>query len=141
MSVPNAWAIKCVLRNFELAAGLKVNFHKSALRGKKANQRTIYHAAYILNCKVGSSPFKFLDILVRANPRRSSMWIPLFNSLQKRLLGWRNKFLSFGGRVILINAVLSRLSVYYLSFYKAPKKVLNNIIQIQHRFLWGVWGS
>lgn len=37
----------------------------------------------------------------------------------------------------MINAVLSSLPVYYLSFYKAPKKVLDKIIQIQRRFMWG----
>lgn len=46
-----------------------------------------------------------------------------------------------GGRVVLLNAVLTSLPVYYLSFYKAPKKVINSLIQIQRRFLWGGLGE
>lgn len=38
--------------------------------------------------------------------------------------------------MILTNAILANLSVYQLSFYKSPKKVLNKIIQIQRNFLW-----
>lgn len=141
MSIQNVRALKGILRNFELVAGLKVNFHKSGFLGIKANQNDVQHAANILNFKIGSLPFKFLGFMVGANPRRSSTWIPLIKSLEKRLWGWKNKFISFGGRVILINAVLSSLLVYYLSFYKAPEKVLNRIIQIQRSFLWGEGGA
>lgn len=136
MSSSNVRAVKCIL-SFELAAGLRVNFHKSGLIGIKANGGNIEQASTTLNCKVSNLPFKFLGILVGANQRRSATWVPLINSLQKWLQGWRNKYLSFGGRVILINAVLSALPVYYLSMYKAPKRVLNKITQIQRRFLWG----
>lgn len=130
MFLKNVWALKCILRNFELAAGLKVNFHKSGLIGLKFNQRTVDHVTDILNCIVGPLPFKFLGILVGANPRRSASWYPLNNTIQNRLQGWRNRFLSFSGRVILINVVLSSLSIYYISFYRAPKQVANKIIKI-----------
>ncbi|XP_058754370.1 uncharacterized mitochondrial protein AtMg00310-like [Vicia villosa] len=41
------------------------------------------------------------------------------------------------GRVVLINSVLNAVSLYSLSFYKAPKKVLKDIVAIQRNFLWG----
>lgn len=39
--------------------------------------------------------------------------------------------------MVLINTVLSSLPVYCLSFYKAPKKVVKLLSQIQMRLLWG----
>jgi len=42
-----------------------------------------------------------------------------------------------GGRVVLLNAVLSSIPLYFLSFFKAPKKVLQEIVKIQRSFLWG----
>ncbi|CAK8537667.1 unnamed protein product [Lathyrus sativus] len=41
-----------------------------------------------------------------------------------------------GGRVSLINSVIANLPIHHLAFFKAPKKVVNEIIAIQHRFLW-----
>lgn len=38
---------------------------------------------------------------------------------------------------MLINVVLSCLLVYYLSFYKAPLKVIQSITKIPRNFLWG----
>lgn len=43
--------------------------------------------------------------------------------------------------MILINAVLASLPVYNLSFFLAPKKVINRIIQLQRNFLLGGRGS
>ncbi|CAK8579394.1 unnamed protein product [Lathyrus sativus] len=41
-----------------------------------------------------------------------------------------------GGRVTLINSVLANLAIYYLTFFKAPHKVVKDIIAIQRRILW-----
>ncbi|GAU30447.1 hypothetical protein TSUD_392600 [Trifolium subterraneum] len=35
-------------------------------------------------------------------------------------LGWQSRFLSFGGRLVLLKSVLTSLPVYVLSFFKAP---------------------
>lgn len=36
----------------------------------------------------------------------------------------------------LINSVLSSLPLYFFSFYKAPRKVLEEMIRLQRQFLW-----
>jgi hypothetical protein len=40
---------------------------------------------------------------------------------QKRLSCWRGKMLSVGGRLVLINSVLSSLPMFMLSFLKFQK--------------------
>jgi hypothetical protein len=45
--------------------------------------------------------------------------------------------LSIGGRVTLINSVLSSLPLYYFSFFKAPSCVLKELVTVQRNFLWG----
>ena len=42
-----------------------------------------------------------------------------------------------GGRITLINLVLTALPIYLLSFFRIPKKVVNKIVSIQRNFLWG----
>ncbi|XP_058756918.1 uncharacterized mitochondrial protein AtMg00310-like [Vicia villosa] len=49
---------------------------------------------------------------------------------------WIGRMLSIGGRVTLINSVLSNVPVYYLSFFKIPALVVEEIIRIQRKFLW-----
>lgn len=44
--------------------------------------------------------------------------------------------LSRGGRLVLVNAVISSLPLYHMSFYILPSWVINRIDQIRRAFLW-----
>jgi hypothetical protein len=136
-SVENLWALKAVLREFEMASGLKVNFWKSCLVGLNVPNEFIDMASDFLNCRIGSLPFKYLGLPVGANPRLSSTWAPMVDSIRRRLGSWGNKFVSLGGRIVLINAVLNALPIFFLSFLKMPVKVWREVVKIQRNFLWG----
>jgi hypothetical protein len=133
----NLWTIKTVLRSFEIVSGLKVNFHKSKLYGINLDDSFLSASSSFLHCEVDSIPFRFLGIPVGANPRRKGTWAPIIDAMRKRLSVWNGRNLSIGGRVTLINFVLSSLPLYFFSFFKAPVCVLKDLVCIQRRFLWG----
>ena len=54
---------------------------------------------------------------------------------QKRLNCWRSKMLSVGGRLVLINSVLSSLPMFMLSFFEIPRGVLKKLAILGHSFL------
>jgi hypothetical protein len=56
--------------------------------------------------------------------------------LQLRLSSWKGKLLSIGGRLVLINLVLSNMVLYMLSFFLLPKGVLNRLDFFRSRFFW-----
>lgn len=105
----NLWVLKTVLRSFELVSGLKVNFHKSSFIGVNVDDRFLYGASCFLNCVIGQVPFKFLGLPIGANPRRFVTWKPVIDMMNKRLAGWKGRHLSLGGRIVLVNSVLSAL--------------------------------
>jgi hypothetical protein len=120
-----------------MASGLKVNFWKSCLVGLNVPNEFMDMASDFLNCRIGSLPFKYLGLPVGANPRLSSTWAPMVDSIRRRLGSWGNKFVSLGGRIVLINAVLNALPIFFLSFLKMPVKVWREVVKIQRNFLWG----
>jgi hypothetical protein len=61
----------------------------------------------------------------------------VIKTIEKRLLSWKHRYVSLGGRVVLINSVLASIPVFFLSFLKMPVKVKKNIVRIQRNFLWG----
>ncbi|GKV26094.1 hypothetical protein SLEP1_g35447 [Rubroshorea leprosula] len=65
------------------------------------------------------------------------MWRPLVESFQKKLLAWKSWYLSFGGRVILLNPVLSSLPVFVMSVFLLPKGLISSLDKIRRAFLWG----
>jgi hypothetical protein len=136
-SINNLWTLKAILRGFELASGLKVNFWKSCLMGINVSDNFMEMACNFLNCIQGSFPFKYLGLPVGANPRRLSTWDPLVISLRKKLNSWRHKHISLGGRLVLINSVLNSLPIFFLSFMRMPVQIAKKVTRIQREFLWG----
>ncbi|KAL8482942.1 hypothetical protein ACS0TY_025841 [Phlomoides rotata] len=57
--------------------------------------------------------------------------------MEERLSRWENINLSLGGRIVLINSILTNLPIYALSFHKIPKTILLKLTRVQRRFLWG----
>ncbi|XP_058776197.1 uncharacterized protein LOC131650508 [Vicia villosa] len=82
-------------------------------------------------------PFKFLGLPVGANHRRKETWEPVLSKLESRLSSWQGRHLSLGGKVTLINSVLNNIPIFWLSFFKTPKVVWEEITRIQRSFLWG----
>jgi hypothetical protein len=128
--VENLWCVKAILRWFELMSGLKVNFAKSRLFGVELEESFLHGASNFLNCKIGKLPFIYLGLPVGANPRKESTWDPVIDVLQQRLYSWRNRFVSLGGRVILINSVLAAIPLYYVPLFlkNAHKGVEENCV-------------
>jgi len=84
-------------------------------------------------------PFKYLGMVIGGNPRRMEFWNPIVDKIRSRLATWKGRLLSMTGRLCLIKSVLSSLPLFYLSFFKVPIDVCNQIRSIQAKFLWG-WG-
>ncbi|XP_050909583.1 uncharacterized protein LOC127123404 [Lathyrus oleraceus] len=79
----------------------------------------------------------FLRDLSRCLVFWKESWVPIVSKIRRRLAGWHNRLLSIGGRVVLLNSILSNLPIFFFYFYEAPKMVLKEIIKIQRMFLWG----
>jgi hypothetical protein len=96
-TVDNLWALKTILRGFEMASGLKVNFWKSCIVGVNVPEEFLDIATGLLNCRRGHMPIKYLGLPVGANPRKMSTWEPMLAAIRGRLGAWGNKYVCLGG--------------------------------------------
>ncbi|KAL8531621.1 hypothetical protein ACS0TY_008279 [Phlomoides rotata] len=122
-----------------MASGLKVNFEKCCLLGVNIRESKLRDMAEVLECGVGTFPFSYLDIKVGMNHRHTTEWSGEIQKIRNHVKRWEDKKISLGGRIILVNAVLSSLPTYHLSFYPFPNETLRDVRKIQSKFLWG-WG-
>ena len=128
--------IHMVLIFFEAITGLKINVGKSEIVpvGEVGNLDAL---ALILCCKVGCLPMSYLDMPLGAHYKDSSIWNPIIEWMEKRLAGWKQLYLSKGGRLTLLKSTLSSLPTYYLSLFTIPQHVADRLERIQKNFLWG----
>ncbi|WVZ96731.1 hypothetical protein U9M48_042332 [Paspalum notatum var. saurae] len=128
--------LKILLCVFEQLSGLKINFHKNELYCfGKANDHVDQYAQ-ILGCGVGKYPFKYLGIPMNFRKLTNKDWRTVEERFQKKLSSWKGKLLSYCGRLVLINSVLSSLAMYTMSFFEIPKGICKKLDFFRSGFFW-----
>ncbi|KAL7616426.1 hypothetical protein Lser_V15G04034 [Lactuca serriola] len=102
----SARVIKCALEEFKSVSGLKASMEKVQI---------------FFSC-------------VKPNMRR--IILVLVDKIKVKVLNWKNKMLSFAGRLQLINLVLTSIHVYWASIFKIPIATIKEIEKICRSFLW-----
>jgi hypothetical protein len=55
---------------------------------------------------------------------------------EQKLSCWKAKYLSYGGKFVLLNSVISSLPMFMMSFFEIPKGVIKNLDHYRSRFFW-----
>ena len=129
--------LKLILGAFEQMSGLKINFHKSDLLlfVKAREKQMIYQE--ILTCKMGDLPIKYLGMPVSENRIRNSQWDCVTDKIEKRCGCWQGKLLgSIAGRITLVQACLTNIPLFMMSFYVVPKGIIKKADFFRSRMVW-----
>ena len=124
---------------FEVVSGLKINFAKSSCGAFGVSDRWTHDASNYLKCSLMSFPFSYLGIPIGANPRRCQTWEPIITKCERTLARWKQRHLSFGGRVTLINSVLTSIPIYFFSFSGFPDRWLTSSLNYRGISYGEVW--
>ena len=88
----------------------------------------------MFGCALGSYPFRYFGILMHFRKLSNKDWKVVDEIFEEKLSGWKSKLLTVGGRLVLINSVLSGLPMFMMSFFEVPKGVLKKIDYFRSRF-------
>jgi hypothetical protein len=92
--------------------------------------------AELFGCGQDQFPIRYLGIPIHYRRLTIAEWKLVEKRLQKRLSSWKGKLLSLGGRLVLINSVLTNMVLYMISFFLLPKGVLHKLDYYRPRFFW-----
>ncbi|KAK1311565.1 hypothetical protein QJS10_CPA07g00786 [Acorus calamus] len=98
-----------------------------ALLPINVTQERIDELIRIVGCPAQTFPARVLGLPLVCGRLKKREWDPLVERFQRRLAGWQGRFLSYGGRVTLLQAVLSSLSMFFMSVFRIPQGVLDRI--------------
>lgn len=100
---------------------------------------SLQHRAEVLNryhFETGTLPVRYLGIPLLTKTMTASDYLPLLEKIRARISSWTGRFLSFAGRIQLINSVLSSLVNFWLTVFRLPKTCVKEINKLLSAFLW-----
>lgn len=128
--------VKLIIFLFGGMTGLESNFSKTCLHSVRMGELQDVSAAATLNCMIGLLLVMYLGLTIsRRRPRRQD-WEGLILKVKKRLSSWKVRHFSLGGRLTLVNSVLSALPTYWMSIFRLTKWVIKELYHIRRDFLW-----
>ncbi|XP_039145736.1 uncharacterized protein LOC120282975 [Dioscorea cayenensis subsp. rotundata] len=104
-------------------SGLQTNFSKTCLFSSRSDSLPNHAEALTLNCAVDCLPVTYLGIPISRRRPRKQDWDILIAKVRDRLSSWKARQLSAGGRLILLNSVLSAIPMYWMSIYLSVSKL------------------
>jgi hypothetical protein len=135
-SLENARNMKFIFCLFEQVLGLKFNFHNIEIFCLGAARERIQQYSEIFTCPIDTLPMKYLGMPIDKKRLAVSKWDPIAEKMGKKLSGWKGNMLSHGDRLTLVNACLSSITLYMLSFMEAPKGFLMKADIIRITMIW-----
>ncbi|GKD50632.1 hypothetical protein Tco_1279608, partial [Tanacetum coccineum] len=119
--------IKRTLEEFSGISGLKPNMQKSTIFFKGINVMEQNNILKIIPFSVGKFPMKYLGAPLITRQLSVSECKPLIEKVEKKFFDWKNRALTYAGRLQLIASVLSSMQLYWASVSLIPKTVINEI--------------
>lgn len=129
--------LKIVLRLFTAASGLSINYEKSTWIPINVRLQRVPMISAVMGCTQSNFPANYLGLPLTVKKPLRALFLPLIEKVEFRLEGWKSKLLSRGGRLELMNSVLSSIPIYFMASFLFPKWVIKRLDQIRRDFLWG----
>jgi hypothetical protein len=93
-------------------------------------------AAVVLGCPIAQLPCKYLGLPLTAIKISRTLLQPVTNRISGRLPGWIPWLMSFGGRVQMVNSVLTAIRNYFMACIEWDEGSINAVDKIRRFFLW-----
>lgn len=127
--------LKEILQLVTLSCGLRVNYQKTCLVPINIDPEKTASLANVFGCAVGGFPFTYLGLPMGLTKPQVKDYAPLICRIERRLSA-SSQFLSYAGRLQLVNPVISSLPTYFMCSLKLPATVIEIIDKHRKNCLW-----
>lgn len=134
--------LRRLLNLYQESSGQEVNLQKSAFyASKRISQGRIIRIQRVSGCHAKKPPFKYLGAPIYKGRCKSIFFEEIIGKMAQKLEGWKSRFLSFGGKITLINSVLASLPLHIFSCMVVPQQIQIRLEGLMRSFLWSQQGQ
>jgi len=129
--------IKSILYQYEQASGQKVNTRKSAITfGKRVSEATKTQIRRCLQILNDGGCSKYLGMPEQFGRKKVELFQYIVEKVRERTNGWSNKFLSQGGKEVLLKSIAIAMPVYCMNCFKLPRSICDEIERLMANYWW-----
>ena len=134
-TVEECQRLLAILGKYEAAFGYAINRQKTTLFfSKNTRQEVRNDIQQMLGAQVMLVCEKYLDLPMPSGKSEVGTFKVLQEKITKRVLGWKEKFISKAGREILIKTVAQLIPTYSMSLFKLSWSICNSINSLVVRY-------
>jgi hypothetical protein len=130
--------IQHLLHLYELDLGQNLNSDKTSIFFSKNTQREFKeHISSLVGISATTGYEMYLELPAPVGHSNNKTFTRIQGCVNKRLEGWKEKFLSQVGKEILIKTVIQAIPTYDMSVFPLPKTLCNALNSLMTRLWWG----
>ena len=115
-----------ILRHYEVASGQAINRQKSSIFFSRNTRQVVKtNIQALLGARVMEECEAYLSMV--GGKSKVNTFKDLQEMITKRVMGWKEKFISKAGREILIKTVTQAIPTYFMGIFKIPKALCDTI--------------
>ena len=127
-----------LLGKYEAASGQSINRQKTTLFFSRNTKPEVRNAIQqLLGARVMTECEKYLGLPMSGGKSKVNTFKGLQEKIMKRVMGWKEKFISKAGREILIKTVAQAIPTYSMCLFKLPRTICDNINSLLAKYWWG----
>ncbi|KAK0583096.1 hypothetical protein LWI29_033303 [Acer saccharum] len=130
-SPSNCNVFKSILDVYARASGQLINYEKSTICfSPSISSFDCDQLAEIFGIKSVDCHEKYLGLPCFIGCKKKDLFSDISSRIWDKIKGWRDKFLSIGGKEILIKTIIQSIPIYSMNLFQLPKGILNEIYRL-----------
>ena len=117
-----------VFDEFDKMSGLKISMEKSVLFMAGVTIQRKEEMLRQFKFATGSLPVRYLGLPLLTKHMTVTDYLPLVEKIRKRISTWTGRFLSYAGRLQLINSVITSLTNFWMAAFRLPSSCIKERI-------------
>jgi len=91
----------------------------------------------MLGAQIKTNCERYLGLPMVGGKSKASTFREVQERVTKRVMRWKEKYISKAGREVLIKMVTQAIPTYSMSMFKIPKKICDDINSVLAKYWWG----
>lgn len=136
-NVSQCTEIRRILQLYEVNSGQMISLAKSAItfgRNIEVSRKNLIKG--ILGIEAEGGTGKYLGLLECFSGSKVEMLRYIKEKMNSRFHGWYGRFMSAGGKDVLLKTVTMAMPVFAMSVFKLPKTTCKNLTSVMSNFWW-----